>query len=53
MDSQGHPIFTDNNGRAEDVLRTRRTSSGSVTVTVTVLAAGNVTGSVTVPIVFE
>ena len=37
MDSQGHPIFTDNNGRAEDVLRTRRSSSGSVTVTATTL----------------
>jgi len=53
MDSQGHPIFTDNNGRAEDVVRTRRTTPGSVTVNVTVLAAGNVTDSVTVPIVFE
>ena len=53
MDSQGHPIFTDNNGRAEDVLRTRRTTSGSATVTVTVLGAGNVTDTVTVPIVIE
>jgi hypothetical protein len=53
MDSQGHPIFTDNNGRAEDVLRTRRATSGSATVTVTVLAAGFPSDTVTVPIVFE
>lgn len=50
MDSQGHPVFTDNNGRAEDVLRTRRETPGSATVTVTVLAARSITDSVTVPI---
>ena len=32
MDGQGRPIFTDNNGRAEDVMRTRRTFSGTATV---------------------
>jgi hypothetical protein len=51
MDSQGHPIFTDSNGRAEDVLRTRRTSPGSVTVTVQTLSGAS--GSVTVPILLE
>lgn len=51
MDSQGHPVFTDNNGRCEDVLRTRRTTPGSVTVEVETL--GGVTGSVTVPILLQ
>jgi hypothetical protein len=51
MDSQGHPIFTDNNGRAEDVLRTRRTTPGSATVRVTTL--DGTTGSVTVPILLQ
>jgi hypothetical protein len=51
MDSQGHPIFTDNNGRAEDILRTKRTTPGSVTVNVQTL--GGVTGSVTVPILLQ
>jgi hypothetical protein len=52
MDSQGNPIFTDTNGRAEDVLRTRRTPpvNTSVTVTATALAAGTPSASVTVPI---
>jgi hypothetical protein len=51
MDSQGHPIFTDNNGRCEDVLRTRRTTAGTVTVNVETL--GGVTGSVAVPILLQ
>ena len=51
MDSQGHPVFTDSNGRCEDVLRTRRTTAGSVTVAVQTL--GGVPGSVTVPILVE
>jgi len=51
MDSQGHPIFTDNNGRCEDVLRTKRTTPGSVTVNVQTL--GGVSGSVTVPILLQ
>jgi hypothetical protein len=32
MDSGGRPIHTDTNGRARDVMRTRRTSSGTATV---------------------
>jgi hypothetical protein len=51
MDSQGHPVFTDNNGRAEDVLRTRRTTPGTVRVTATTL--DGVTGSVTVPVIVQ
>jgi len=51
MDSQGHPIFTDNNGRAEDILRTKRTTPGSVTVNVQTL--GGVSGSVAVPILLQ
>lgn len=52
MDSQGNPIFTDTNGRAEDVLRTRRTPPVNTTVTVsaTALAAGPPTAQVVVPI---
>ena len=51
MDSQGHPIFTDNNGRAEDVLRTRRTTPGSVTVDAQTLSGAK--GSVTVQILLQ
>ena len=54
MDSQGRPIHTDNNGRAEDVLRTRRTpgTGGTAVVEVEVLAgtASPLTGQVTIPI---
>jgi hypothetical protein len=32
FESSGAPIFTDNNGEAEDVLRTRRTTAGTITV---------------------
>jgi hypothetical protein len=32
MDSQGAPVFTDSNGQAMDVLRTKQTTSGTVTV---------------------
>ena len=53
MDSQGHPIFTDTNGRAEDVLRTRRTTPGSVTVNVQVLSAGGLSATVVVPILLQ
>lgn len=53
MDSQGRPIFTDNNGRAEDVMRTRRTSSGTARVRATVAAQGVfLEATVDVPIVF-
>jgi hypothetical protein len=51
MDSQGHPIFTDNNGRCEDVVRTRRTTAGTVTVNVRTL--GGTEGSVSVPILLQ
>jgi hypothetical protein len=53
MDSEGHPIFTDTNGRAEDVLRTRSTVPTTVTVTVTVMSSGSVSGAVTVPILLQ
>jgi hypothetical protein len=32
FDSGGAPVFTNNNGEAEDVLRTRRTTQGTITV---------------------
>ena len=52
MDSASHPIFTDSNGRAEDVLRTKRTTAGSAIVTVeTVGGLGPV--SITVPIILQ
>ncbi len=52
MDSGGTPLFTDNNGRAEDVLRTQRLfgTPGSAVVQVTVLSAGVQTQTLTVPI---
>ena len=52
MDSQGSPIFTDTNGRAEDVMRTRRPrgSGGSATVEVVVLVDPPLTGTVAIPI---
>ena len=53
MDSEGHPIYTDTNGRAEDVLRTRSSVPTTVTVNVTVLASGAISGSVTVPILLQ
>jgi len=53
MDSQGHPIFTDTNGRAEDVLRTRSSVPTTVTVEATAIALNNPTGSVVVPILLQ
>jgi hypothetical protein len=57
MDSQGAPIFTDNNGRAEDVMRTRRavgSTVGPAKVTVTVpTAAGLITAEVEIPIALQ
>jgi hypothetical protein len=56
MESGSNPIFTDNSGRAEDILRTRRpfgTVGPPATVSVFVLAPGmpdNPAPSVTVPI---
>ncbi len=49
MESAGHPVFTDNNGRVDDVLRTKRNTPGTVTVNVQTL--GGLTGSITVSIV--
>jgi hypothetical protein len=56
MESGGTPIFTDTNGRAEDILRTRRpfgTVGPAAVVQVTVLAPGVPTSpptTITVPI---
>jgi hypothetical protein len=55
MDSEGRPVFTDNNGRAEDVMRTRYPRDAAqrdVTVTATVPGPGStfITGTVVVPI---
>jgi hypothetical protein len=54
MDSQGHPIFTDNNGRAEDVMRTRRTPPvvGTAVVRATAIASGSPSNTVSVPLLF-
>jgi hypothetical protein len=49
MEPGGTPVFTDNNGRAEAVLRTKRSTPGSVTVQAQTL--GGLTGSITVSIV--
>jgi len=49
MEPAGTPVYTDSNGRAEAVLRTKRTTPGSVVVNVQTL--GGVTGSITVSIV--
>jgi len=35
LESQGRPVFTDNNGQATDVLRTRALTASTVTVTAT------------------
>ena len=51
LDSSGQPVFTNNNGEAEDVLRTRRTAGavGSVEVTATPLSSSlGKSGSTTV-----
>jgi len=54
MDSAGRPIFTNNNGEAEDVLRTRRDNSGDATVRAIVPGPDGtlITGEIVVPIVF-
>jgi hypothetical protein len=52
MDSAGRQIFTDSNGRAEDVMRTRRTTSGTATVRATVPGSGGfIEGEVQIPII--
>jgi hypothetical protein len=53
MDSQGNPLYTDNNGRVEDILRTRRTSPGTATVKVTLIGGGFASGTVSVPILLQ
>jgi len=51
FDSGGNPIFTDNNGRAEDVLRTRRAREAlQKTVIVTATTANGISGSFIVAI---
>ncbi len=51
MDSAGAPISTDTNGQAEDVMRTRRATSGTATVRATVIGGGTVEGEVEIAIV--
>jgi hypothetical protein len=51
MESQGQPVFTDNDGRARDVMRTRYDRSlPSRTVTVTATTANGVTDTTQVVI---
>jgi hypothetical protein len=50
MDSQGRPIFTDNNGQAEDVMRTRRETAGIAIVRATVPLPGEIFDEVQIPI---
>lgn len=51
MDSGGQPIFTDSNGQAEDVMRTRYPRDAAQRfVIVTVTTANGITGSVSVAI---
>jgi hypothetical protein len=51
MDSGGRPIFTDSNGRAEDVMRTQRQlSGGTAVVKATVLSATAIDGFVNIPV---
>jgi hypothetical protein len=53
MDSQGVPIYTDDNGRAEDVMRTRRDTSGTAQVQVQAPGSGAfITATVDIAIVF-
>ena len=51
LDSQGRPVFTDNNGEARDVLRTR-VQAGAVSrpVTVTATASNGAVGTTTVTV---
>ena len=51
LDSQGQPVFTDNNGEARDVLRTRvQAGASSRSVTVTATASNGASGTTTVTI---
>jgi hypothetical protein len=53
MDSAGRALYTDTSGRAQDVMRTRRTASGTATVRARVLVAGDLTATVNVSIVLD
>jgi hypothetical protein len=53
MESGGNPLHTDNNGRAEDVVRTQRpagSAATTITVEVQVLSAVPIAGNVTIPV---
>jgi hypothetical protein len=50
LDSGGRQLFTDTNGQAFDVLRSRRPLSESATVTVTATTANGISGTVPVSI---
>ena len=50
FDSSGAPLFTDNNGEAEDVLRTRRTLTGAITVRAAAAGPGGFVTSPTLSI---
>lgn len=52
MESQSNPLFTDNNGRVEDIFRTRRTPPvvSTAEVRVTALSLNTPSATVTVPI---
>jgi hypothetical protein len=50
FDSSGAPVFTDNNGEAEDVLRTRRTLQGAITVRAAAAGPGGFVTSPTLSI---
>ena len=50
LDSGGQAVFTDNDGRATDTLRTNSTVAGSITVTATT-ANGKVSAPLTVPVI--
>jgi hypothetical protein len=51
MDSAGRPLFTNQNGEVEDVMRTRRTTTGEARVRAVVAGGGRfVTADVRIPI---
>lgn len=51
MDSGGRPLFTDSNGRAEDVMRTQRQlSGGTAIVKATVISGTPIDGTVSIPV---
>lgn len=50
LESAGHPVFTNNNGEAEDLLRTIRNTVGVITVKASVPTAGGIITSEGLPI---